>query len=108
MKICCLTFKHLLKYIHFVDVIFRAIADPTRRGILDTLARKDESVMALSKSFAMSLPAVSQHLKVLQNAGLVTGNRKGRYIFYRLNPTPLREVSRWMRTYERFWHARQK
>lgn len=89
-----------------MDVIFRAIADPTRRGILNSLARQDESVTALAKDFDISLPAVSQHLKVLQNAGLVSGSRKGRFIYYRLNAAPLREVSRWIQPYERFWNAR--
>ena len=89
-----------------MENVYRAIADPTRRGILDSLAKHDESVMALAKGFDMSLPAVSQHLKVLQNARLITGRRKGRQIFYRLNPAPLREVSRWIDRYERFWQAR--
>jgi DNA-binding transcriptional ArsR family regulator len=89
-----------------MNIVFRAIADPTRRAILDRLARQNESVMELAKDFDMSLPAVSQHLKILQEARLVAGHREGRQIFYRLNPTPLAEVSRWMRSYERFWKTR--
>ena len=89
-----------------MNAVFRAIADPTRREILDALAKRDESVMELAKDFAMSLPAVSQHLKVLKRAGLVDGQREGRRIFYRLNPAPLREVSRWVHPYERFWRSR--
>jgi DNA-binding transcriptional ArsR family regulator len=89
-----------------VNAVFRAIADPTRREILDSLARREESVMALAKDFEMSLPAVSQHLKVLKQAGLVSGQRSGRQIIYRLNPAPLRHISRWVHPYERFWRSR--
>jgi len=89
-----------------MNTVFRAIADPTRRQILDRLAAQEESVMALAKDFDMSLPAVSQHLKVLLEAKLVVGHRDGRQIFYRLNPTPLKDVSRWIGSYERFWRTR--
>jgi DNA-binding transcriptional ArsR family regulator len=89
-----------------MSTVFRAIADPTRREILDRLAVQDEPVMELAKMFDMSMPAVSQHLKVLQEARLVTGRREGRQVFYRLNPKPLREVSQWVNTYERFWKNR--
>ena len=89
-----------------MNAVFRAISDPTRRGILDALARKDESVMELAKDFEITLPAVSQHLKILKRAGLVSGQREGRRIFYRLRPGPLRLVSRWVHPYERFWSAK--
>ena len=89
-----------------METVFRAIADPTRRGILDSLAKNDGSVMELAKGFEMSLPAVSQHLKVLREANLITGHRKGRQIFYHLNPDPLRQVFRWIRVYEKFWENR--
>jgi DNA-binding transcriptional ArsR family regulator len=89
-----------------MNAVFRAIADPTRRDILDVLARKEESVMELAKDFDISLPAVSQHLKVLRRAGLIIGEREGRQVFYRLNPAPLHEVSRWIRPYERFWRTK--
>ena len=86
--------------------VYRAIADPTRREILDCLAKKEESVTQLAKAFSMSLPAVSQHLKVLQDSRLITGRREGRYIFYRLSPGPLREVALWLNPYGRFWRER--
>jgi DNA-binding transcriptional ArsR family regulator len=90
-----------------MKALFRAIADPTRREILDTLvAKHEESVMELTKDFDMSLPALSQHLKVLRNAGLIAGRREGRQIFYRLNPAPLYEVARWIHPYERFWKSK--
>ncbi len=89
-----------------MNEVFKAIADPTRREILDSLARKEESVTELAKAFSMSLPAVSQHLKVLQDARLIVGHREGRYVFYRLSPAPLRAVAQWLNPYERFWRAR--
>src|SRR5579864_6663083 len=92
--------------IPLMNVVFRAISDPTRRNILDRLAVQEESVMELAKDFDMSLPAVSQHLKVLQEAKLIAGHREGRQIFYKLDATPLRDVSRWIGSYERFWRTR--
>jgi DNA-binding transcriptional ArsR family regulator len=89
-----------------MNAVFRAIADPTRREILDTLSRGEESVNGLAKDFDMSLPAVSQHLKVLRQARLIRGERKGRQIFYKINPAPLRLISRWVHPYERFWKSK--
>ena len=86
--------------------VFRAVADPTRRGLLDRLADGDESMMNLAESFAMSLPAVSQHLKVLREAGLVEERRDGRLRVYTLVPGPLRELSDWVGHYEQFWQTR--
>lgn len=87
-----------------MNAVYRAISDPTRREILDLLLDKDEeSVKELTKDFEMSLPAISQHLKVLREAGLIARRREGRHIFYRLNPDPLYGVARWIHTYERFW-----
>jgi DNA-binding transcriptional ArsR family regulator len=89
-----------------MDAVFKAIADPTRRRILDHLALHEDSVLELAKDFDISLPAVSQHLKVLRRAELVQGERQGRQIVYRLNATPLLGVSRWIGSYERFWRTR--
>jgi DNA-binding transcriptional ArsR family regulator len=89
-----------------MNAVFRAIADPTRRRILDRLAVKEESVMELAKDFDSTLASVSQHLKVLQEAHLIAGHREGRQIFYQLNPAPLQEVSQWIGSYKRFWRTR--
>lgn len=89
-----------------MDFTIRAISDPTRRKIMDRLSTKDESVTELARDFDMSLPAVSQHLKVLQQARLIAGRREGRQIFYQLNPKPLKEVARWIGSHERFWRTR--
>jgi DNA-binding transcriptional ArsR family regulator len=86
--------------------VFRAVADPTRRQLLDRLAGGGESMMKLAESFEMSLPAVSQHLKILREAGLVEERREGRLRIYTLVPGPLREVSDWVGHYEQFWQTR--
>jgi DNA-binding transcriptional ArsR family regulator len=83
--------------------VFQAIADPTRRGLLDLLAAGEQPVTRLAAPFPMSRPAISQHLRVLRRAGLVSERRVGRERRYRLQPEPLREVSDWLRHYERFW-----
>ena len=89
-----------------VRTVFHAISDPTRRAILDRLLAGEESVLNLAKSFDMSLPAVSQHLKVLQEAGVVRRRREGRYLFYRIHPEPLTDIARWIHPYELFWRDR--
>ena len=86
--------------------IFQAIADPTRRAILDRLQDGEQPVMELAEPFAISLPAISQHLQVLCEAGLVTQQRSGRQRLYRLNPTPLKQVSDWVIQYEQFWQTK--
>jgi DNA-binding transcriptional ArsR family regulator len=86
--------------------VFRAVADPTRRGLLDRLGRGEESMMNLAESFEISLPAVSQHLKVLREAGLVEERREGRMRVYTLVPGPIREVYDWASHYEHFWQTR--
>ena len=88
-----------------VDV-FRAVADPTRRAILDRLRAAELSVNDLAGPFDMSQPAISQHLRVLLDAGLVSERRAGRERLYQLHPERLQEVRDWLRKYERFWRAR--
>jgi len=85
------------------DTVFAAIADPTRRAILDQLARGPARVTDVAAPFAMSLAAVSKHVKVLERAGLVRRTRRGREHTLELDPSPLRAVARW---YERFWTER--
>lgn len=86
--------------------VYRAISDPTRRQILDLLATSERPVGELAAPFAMSQPAISQHLRVLREAGLVAERRVGRQRRYRLNPEPLKEVATWVAQYERFWRDR--
>jgi DNA-binding transcriptional ArsR family regulator len=86
--------------------VYAAIADPTRRRILDLLATAARSVTDLAAPFRMSRPAVSQHLRVLREAGLVSEHRSGRQRIYQLEPAGLREVDLWLRSYERFWRTK--
>jgi DNA-binding transcriptional ArsR family regulator len=83
--------------------VFGAISHPARRHMLDLLAESDRSVGALAGHFRMSRPAVSQHLRVLLDAGLVTERRHGRERRYHLVPDRLGPVREWLAHYERFW-----
>jgi DNA-binding transcriptional ArsR family regulator len=80
-----------------------ALADPTRRAILARLASGEASVSELAKPFAMSQPAVSKHLKVLERAGLITRGREAQWRPARLEAAPLREVAEWVERYRRNW-----
>jgi DNA-binding transcriptional ArsR family regulator len=82
-----------------------ALADPTRRAILARLANGEATVGELAAPFAMSLPAVSRHLKVLERAGLIARGREAQWRPCRLAPEPLGEVAGWLETYRRFWEA---
>lgn len=86
--------------------IFQAIADPTRRALLDRLRDGEQAVKQLAEPFEMSMPAISQHLQVLCEAGLVEVRKVGRQRLYKLNPEPLKEVSEWVNPYEQFWQEK--
>ena len=88
------------------DQVFRALGDPTRRAILDRLRRRERSAGELSEPFAMSQPAISQHLRVLVEAGLVTATRRGRERIYELRPGPLRDAHAWLGHFEAFWNEK--
>ena len=88
-----------------VDV-YGAIAHPVRRQLLDMLRDKERSVKELSEPFDMSRPAISQHLRILLDVGLVSEQRKGRERRYQLHAEGLREVQHWLETYQRFWQDR--
>ena len=82
-----------------------ALADPTRRAILARLALGETSVTDLAEPFAMSLPAVSKHLKVLERAGLIARGRNAQWRPCRLEAGPLKDVAEWIEAYRRFWEA---
>ena len=82
---------------------FSALADPTRRVILARLASGDATVGELAEPFAMSLPAVSKHLKVLEHAGLISRSREAQWRPCRLDPAPLRGAADWIEDYRQFW-----
>jgi DNA-binding transcriptional ArsR family regulator len=86
-----------------LDATFFALADPTRRAILARLRQGEATVTALAEPFAMSLPAVSKHLKVLQRAGLIERGREAQWRPCRLHVGPLKEVSDWLDYYRRIW-----
>lgn len=83
--------------------VFQAIADPTRRMLLKLLADKEMPVTVISGHFPMSRTAVSKHLRILADAGLVKERKVGRETRYRFEPEPLLELKRWLAYYERFW-----
>ena len=87
-------------------VVFHALADPTRRRLLDLLASGDLPANSLARPFRMSRPAVSQHLRVLRRAGLVSVRRDGRQRYYRLRARRLRPAFDWLAYYERFWNEK--
>jgi len=86
-----------------LDATFAALADPTRRAILARLARGVATVTELAQPFAMSQPAISRHLKVLERAGLVARGREAQRRPRRLAPRSLKEVADWVERYRRFW-----
>ena len=83
-----------------------ALADPTRRAILARLSLGETSVTELAEPFAMSLPAVSKHLKVLERAGLISRGREAQWRPCKLEPEPLKEVDAWIGEYRQMWEAR--
>ncbi len=86
-----------------LDATFAALADPTRRAILARLALGETSVTELAKPFAMSLPAVSKHLKVLERAGLIVRSREAQWRPCRIEPRALKDVDDWLERYRRFF-----
>ena len=88
-----------------LSATLHALADPTRRAILARLAEGEAAVTDLAKPFAMSLPAVSKHLKVLETAGLITRSRTAQWRPCHLEAGPLKDVNGWISGYRRFWEA---
>ena len=86
-----------------MSTTFSALADPTRRAILARLALGETSVTELAEPFAMSLPAISRHLKVLERAGLITRGREAQWRPCRLEAGPLKDATQWLEAYRRFW-----
>jgi DNA-binding transcriptional ArsR family regulator len=89
-----------------VTAVFEALADPTRRRVLELLAERDRTAGEIASAFTVSRPAVSRHLRVLRAAGLVHARRDAQRRVYGLDATPLREVDAWLDAYRRFWPDR--
>ena len=86
-----------------LDAVFSALSDPTRRAILERLATSEASVTELAEPFAMSMPAITKHLKVLERAGLISRGRDAQWRPCRLEASPLREAADWVGQYRHFW-----
>ena len=86
-----------------VESTFHALADPTRRAVLDLLRTGAQPAGRIAESFPVSRPAISKHLRQLRKARLVIEQRSGRHRFYRLNPEPLKAVDSWLERYRQFW-----
>jgi DNA-binding transcriptional ArsR family regulator len=89
-----------------LDTTFQALADPTRRGMLASLALGERSIGQLAEPLRMSFAGASKHVKVLEDAGLVTRRKAGRNQIIRLEAKPLEEAERWLRQWEKFWTVR--
>lgn len=88
------------------NTIFKALADPTRRAIFEKLADGSMNASALRKGMTISQPAISQHLSVLRDAGLVREERQGRYVNYEVDPDGLAHIAQWLTKYRAYWPAR--
>ncbi len=86
--------------------IFQALADPSRRAIFESLTRGEAAVKDLTARFAISQPAVSQHLAALKEAGMVSSRREGRRVFYRVEPRGMKPLLDWISHYRAFWTER--
>ena len=99
------TFNHMVED-QALDDVFHALADPTRRAMLKSLAKSEHTVGELAEPFAISLAGASKHIKVLERAGLVKRRVEGRTHICRLEATPMHAGMEWMRHYEQFWNER--
>lgn len=87
-----------------LDLVFSALSDPTRRGMLERLADGETNVRTLAEPCEMSQPAVSKHLRVLERAGLIRRSKRGREHHIRVDPRPIEEAATWIGHYARLWH----
>lgn len=88
-----------------LDAVFHALADPTRRHLVEALGKSERTVGELAKPLAMSLPAVSKHLVVLERAGLLTRRREGRTHHLKFNPSALGNAVQWLEEHRNFWEG---
>ena len=89
-----------------LSLTLAALADPTRRAILNRLTRGEATVMELAEPFVISLPAISRHLKVLERAGLITRGRDAQWRPCRIEPEPLKDLTVWLEQYRQLWDER--
>ncbi|MGH9616254.1 MAG: ArsR/SmtB family transcription factor [Acidobacteriaceae bacterium] len=86
--------------------LFRALADPTRLAVFESVARREMTVSELTNQFEVSQPAISQHLTALRNTGLVSQRREGRYVYYRAKPAGMKPLIHWLSHYQVFWQEK--
>src|ERR1700740_536800 len=98
------TLNHMVE--NRLDTTFRALADPTRRGMLASLALSDKSIGELGQPFAMSFAGAATHVKVLEGAGLIERRKAGRKQICTLMAEPLKEAEDWLKQWEKFWSVR--
>ncbi len=89
----------------YLDAIFGALADPTRRQILERLSHGPANITELGAPFAMSQPAISKHMKILDRAGLVSREKEGRCYQMKMNPEPLEQAMKWVKAMKSFWEG---
>jgi DNA-binding transcriptional ArsR family regulator len=99
-------FNHMVEHADTLDLVFRALGDPTRRGMLRRLAKGEQTVGDLAAPYRMSLAAVSKHIQTLERAGLVKRTVRGRIHYCRIDPRPLEQADHWLRGYEELWDTR--
>jgi DNA-binding transcriptional ArsR family regulator len=100
-------FNRMVEHNHArLDLIFRALSDPTRRAMLERLAKGEHTVGELAAPYRMSLAAASKHIQTLDRAGLVKRTVRGRIHYCRIDPRPLERADHWLRGYERLWDTR--
>jgi DNA-binding transcriptional ArsR family regulator len=87
------------------EATFSALADPTRRAVLDLLRHGSQPAGQIARAFPVSRPAISKHLRLLRRAHLVEERKEGRHRFYQLNPEPLKAVDSWLKQYRVFWQT---
>jgi len=91
---------------HSQDAVFRALADPTRRAVLDLLRQGHQPAGQIASAFPVSRPAISKHLRLLRRARLVRERRVGRHRYYQLDAEPLRSIDHWLNDYRLFWSGK--
>ena len=100
-------FNRMVEYgPNVLDQVFAAVADPTRRAILDVLARRPAKITEIARPFPVSLNAISKHIKTLERAGLIRREVVGREHYCHLEPRPLRRATAWLEHHRAFWEAR--
>lgn len=100
-----ISFNQMVKYSeNKIDNIFQSLADATRRDIILRIIQKELGVTEIASAYKMSLPAISKHLKVLEQADLIMGEKRGRERYYLANPKALLEIQKYIEFYTRFWN----